>query len=102
MQRLAHPFPEQAYRAQMFAAALHNTYGRLPRIDVPTLVVHGRRDRMIPVDNAHLIAERVPRAQTLILEDSGHLYPTEEPEVDPMIAAFLESSGESGSHSNSN
>ena len=27
--RLAHPFPEQAYRAQMVAAALHNCYRRL-------------------------------------------------------------------------
>ena len=31
-------------------------------IDVPTLVVHGRHDRMIPVANAQLIAERVPGA----------------------------------------
>ena len=41
--RLAHPFPEQAYRAQMVAAALHNCYRRLQRIEAPTLVVHGRR-----------------------------------------------------------
>jgi hypothetical protein len=32
----------------------------------------------------------------LILEDSGHLYPTEEPEVDPMIAAFLEEQDANG------
>ena len=44
--------PSSAYRAQMFAAGLHNCYGRLPRIDAPTLVVHGRHDRMIPVANA--------------------------------------------------
>jgi pimeloyl-ACP methyl ester carboxylesterase len=87
--RLAHPFPERAYRAQMFAAGLHNCYGRLASIAVPTLVVHGRHDRMIPVANAQLIAERIPGARLRILEDSGHLYPTEEPEVDDAIAAFL-------------
>ena len=46
--RLAHPFPEQAYRAQIVAATLHNTYRRLKRIEAPTLIVHGREDRVIP------------------------------------------------------
>jgi pimeloyl-ACP methyl ester carboxylesterase len=91
--RLAHPFNERAYRAQMFAAALHNCYGHLPRIEVPTLVVHGRHDRVIPVANAHLIAERIPGADLRILEESGHLYPTEEPEVDDAIGAFLQAQG---------
>ena len=39
--RLEHPFPEQAYRAQLWAAALHNCQRRLKRIEAPTLVVHG-------------------------------------------------------------
>jgi pimeloyl-ACP methyl ester carboxylesterase len=93
-QRLAHPFAERAYRAQAFAAGLHNCYGRLPRIDVSTLVVHGRHDRMIPVANAQLMAERIPGARLQILDESGHLYATEEPEVDDAIAAFLEGAGE--------
>jgi pimeloyl-ACP methyl ester carboxylesterase len=92
--RLAHPFPARAYRAQMFAGAVHNCLGRLSRIAVPTLVVHGRHDRMIPVDNGRLIAERIPEARLRILEESGHLYPTEEPEVDDAIGAFLAAQGE--------
>jgi 3-oxoadipate enol-lactonase len=88
--RRASPFAERAYRAQMFAGAMHNCYGRLPSIAVPTLVVHGHHDRMIPVANAHLIAERIPDARLRILDESGHLYPTEEPEVDEAIASFLE------------
>ena len=93
-QRLAHPFAERAYRAQMFAAGVHNCYGRLPSIAAPTLVVHGHHDRIIPVANAQLIAERIPGARLQILEESGHLYPTEEPEVDDAIAAFLAEAGE--------
>jgi pimeloyl-ACP methyl ester carboxylesterase len=89
-QRLAHRFPEQAYRAQMWAAALHNCYGRLERIRVPTLVVHGSDDRMIPVENGRLIAERVPGARLMELPEIGHLYPTEAPDVDEAIAAFLQ------------
>jgi pimeloyl-ACP methyl ester carboxylesterase len=88
--RLALPFPVQAYRAQMWAATLHNCYGRLHRIDAPTLVVHGARDRMIPVENGRMIAERIPGAQLLELPESGHLYPTEEPHVDDEIGAFMQ------------
>ena len=57
-------------------------------------MVHGRHDRIIPVANAQLIAERIPDARLQILEESGHLYATEEPEVDDAIAAFLAEAGE--------
>ena len=85
--RLAQPFNAQAYRAQMFAAALHNCYGRLDRIQVPTLVVHGTDDRVIPVENAHLMAERLPDCRLTVLEATGHLYVTELPEIDERSAA---------------
>src|SRR3954471_23107556 len=87
--RLSNPFNEQAYRAQLFAAALHNCHGRLDRIRAPTFVVHGDHDRVIPVDNAHMLAERIPDSRLRILNDAGHLYPTEEPDVDQSIGAFF-------------
>ena len=88
-QRLAYPFSEQAYRAQLFAAVLHDCYDRLNRIRAPTLVVHGDEDRMIPVQNGRMIAERIPGAKLLELPGTGHLYPTEAPHVDEEIAAFM-------------
>jgi len=87
--RLEHPFPEQAYRAQMVAAALHNCFRRLKRIEAPTLVVHGRKDRVVPVGNAEVLAERIPGARLRLLEDAGHLYATEQPDVDEEIARFF-------------
>ena len=89
--RLQNPFDVRAYRAHLYAASLHNCYGRLERIAAPTLVVHGGEDRMVPVANAQLLADGIPGAQLRILEESGHLYPTEEPGVDAEIAAFFES-----------
>jgi 3-oxoadipate enol-lactonase len=88
-QRLAHPFAADAYRAQLYAAGLHNCLGRLDRIEAPTLIVHGRHDRLIPVQNAELIAEHMADSRLEILKRSGHLYPTEEPHVDEMIGAFM-------------
>jgi pimeloyl-ACP methyl ester carboxylesterase len=87
--RLAQPFSERAYRAQLFAAAWHNCLGALGRIAAPTLIVHGAVDRMIPVGNAELMAERIPGARLRVLEDAGHMYPTEEPKADQAIARFL-------------
>jgi pimeloyl-ACP methyl ester carboxylesterase len=88
--RLTQPFSVQAYRAQMFAAALHNCYGRLDRIEAPTLVVHGADDRIIPVENAYLMAERLPNCRLTVLESTGHLYPTEMPEIDDAIGYFFD------------
>jgi 3-oxoadipate enol-lactonase len=87
--RLENPFDEHAYRAQMCAAGLHNCYGRLSRLQHPTLVVHGSADRVIPVENARLMAERIPGAKLRILRDCGHLYPTEAPRVNQAIGDFL-------------
>jgi 3-oxoadipate enol-lactonase len=89
-QRLAHPFPEQAYRAQLWAAALHDCYSRLDRIEAPTLVVHGSDDRMVPVENGRMIADRIPGARLIEVEESGHLFPTEAPGVDEEIGEFLQ------------
>jgi 3-oxoadipate enol-lactonase len=90
-QRLAHPFPEEAYRAQLWAAALHDCSGRLHRIRAPTLVVHGREDRMIPIENGRMLAERIPGARLIEVEQCGHLYPTEAPHIDKAIREFMQS-----------
>lgn len=45
----------------------------LPTIDVPTLVVTGSADRLIPPDVTAAIAERVAGAELLRIEGAGHL-----------------------------
>ena len=41
---------------------------RLPDIEIPTLVVHGRRDPFFPAGNAEAIAREIPRARLLVHE----------------------------------
>ena len=36
------------------------------------------------------MAERLPNCRLSVLEDSGHLYPTEAPEVDEAIGGFFD------------
>ncbi|MET7358205.1 alpha/beta hydrolase [Streptomyces sp. NPDC005562] len=48
---------------------------RLPEIDVPTLVVHGRRNRFFPVGNGEAIAREIPGARLLVLEEAATTIP---------------------------
>jgi pimeloyl-ACP methyl ester carboxylesterase len=48
---------------------------RLPEIEVPTLVVHGRRDPFFPVGNGEAIAREIPGARLLILEEAATAIP---------------------------
>lgn len=62
----------------------------LKKVDLPALVVWGDDDRIVPVDQAALWAQALPRAQTLIVERSGHLPHYEHPAlVGEKILAFL-------------
>ncbi|MEB8338331.1 alpha/beta fold hydrolase [Streptomyces endophyticus] len=44
---------------------------RLPGIDVPTLVVHGRLDPFFPVGNGEALAREIPGARLLVLEETA-------------------------------
>lgn len=48
---------------------------RLPEIEVPTLVVHGRCDPFFPVGNGEAIAREIPRTRLLILEEAATAIP---------------------------
>jgi pimeloyl-ACP methyl ester carboxylesterase len=65
---------------QVQAIAAHDTSERLAGISMPTLVVHGSEDQMLPADNGRMIAERIPGARLEVLEDVGHAFWWERPE----------------------
>ena len=48
---------------------------RLPEIEIPTLVVHGRRVPFFPVGNGEAIAHEIPGARLLVLEDAATAVP---------------------------
>ena len=66
--------------AQLQACAAHDTCARLPWLQMPTLVVHGTADRILPFSNGELIASRIAHAQLEVLEGIGHLFFWERPE----------------------
>jgi pimeloyl-ACP methyl ester carboxylesterase len=50
-----------------------NTFKRLKNISVPTLIVHGKKDLILPPKNAEILVEQIPEAKILYLEKSAHL-----------------------------
>lgn len=73
------PAPIPVIMLQMQAIAGHDTSARLPQLRMPTLVVHGDEDQMLPVQNGRLIASLIPGAQLEILPGVGHMFWWEQP-----------------------
>ena len=69
------------YLGQLQAIIAWESFTRLPQIAAPTLVIHGKTDRLIPVGNGEMIAARIPGAQLVLLERAGHLFSTDQTEA---------------------
>ena len=70
--------PMIARQAQAIAG--HDASRRLGAIAVPTLVIHGDEDEMLPVENGRWIAEQIRGARYEELEGVGHMFWIEQPE----------------------
>ncbi len=64
---------------QLAAVVRHATESRLPRIDAPTLVITGDRDRLVPVENSRRLARAIRGARLVELAGAGHCFPLERP-----------------------
>ncbi len=63
---------------------------RLPRIEVPALVVCGEHDAIIPVQEMRTIAESLPHGRFVEIPEAGHMAPLENPTpVNAAIREFL-------------
>jgi pimeloyl-ACP methyl ester carboxylesterase len=47
-------------------------FAELASITMPTLVVNGNNDVMVPTINSFLLSQHLPNAQLIIYPDSGH------------------------------
>ena len=87
--RLADPVDRSVYARQVGAGIGHDTSFRLDEVNVPTLIVHGNEDRVVPVESARMLAEAIPHAELKTWPRAGHIYTTDEPKVDRHVVRFL-------------
>ena len=61
--------------ALAFAASSATPISSLRRLKIPTLVIHGTEDRLLPYAHGEAIAETIPGAKLLTIEKMGHDLP---------------------------
>jgi pimeloyl-ACP methyl ester carboxylesterase len=66
--------------AQLQACVAHDASGRLHELGMPTLVIHGTDDQLLPVGNGRQIAALIAGSQLEILDRTGHMFFWEHPE----------------------
>jgi pimeloyl-ACP methyl ester carboxylesterase len=57
------------------------------QIHVPTLILHGTADAIVPIEESRRLAERLPDAELVEFEGSGHVPPMTRP--DEVVEAIL-------------
>ena len=63
----------------------------LSQIQVPTLVVHGQEDQLIPADEARATAAALPHGELVLIPEAGHLPNLEQPGLfNETVRIFLE------------
>jgi len=61
----------EGQEALVAAGGVIITDEELASIGCPTLIMHGKRDRIVPADYARILSERIPGSQMLLF-DAGH------------------------------
>ena len=70
----------------------YDTRERLPEIEIPTMVVWGLNDQIVPVEGALGYHRLIPHSRLEIFERTGHLPMLERPQrFNPLLEGFIES-----------
>lgn len=83
--RAANPIDPVGYQAQLAIGLglLHEEAcfeHRLSSLAIPTLILFGAHDAVVPPANADLLARQIAHSRVHILPDAGHFFPLETPE----------------------
>jgi pimeloyl-ACP methyl ester carboxylesterase len=91
------PISLEAYNAQMAigltlrGASVEDSYQpKLGKITAPTLIMFGEADRVMPPENAELLAKEIRNSQVEILPNAGHFFAFDNPDLAvSVIDSFL-------------
>ena len=78
----------EGYRRQLLARQGHDTFDRLPGLDMPVFVCGGTYDGIAPVSNQEALQRQIPGARRELFE-GGHAFLQEDPRAFERVIAFL-------------
>ena len=84
-------YPEGFSRQLMAILANGDRREKLKSLKVPTLVIHGKDDPLVPVEGGIDISKNIPEAELLLIDGMGHSLP---PETWPQIAEAIKRNAE--------
>ena len=84
--RLANPIEPASYHAQLAIglgllteeAAFED---KLSRLSMPTLILFGAHDKVVPPENASLLEAKIANSKVILFPNAGHFFPMEIPEA---------------------
>lgn len=73
-------FPHSAEEIARRNEAIHifDFCKRLSEIIVPTLIMHGADDQLVPAGNAEILAQRIPNSELILIRNTAHIFFIEE------------------------
>lgn len=95
--RVENPILPAPYKAQMevglgLLSEEASFEHKLKNISMPTLILFGEYDKVVPPGNAELLARELPDHKIVILPNAGHFFPLETPQAaNAAILDFLKS-----------
>ncbi len=83
------PISNEAFMRHLSAIMNFDAWSRLSQIKAPTLVLHGKKDILVPPENGSILAEAVPNAKLVYFENSAHGLIEEMEKVLTVLLDFL-------------
>ena len=91
---LSSSFHPAGLRVMARASAAADLREMLPRVAVPTLVIHGSKDRRSPLSVSEALHAGIPGSRLSVIDGAGHLTNMEAPEeFNRLLRAFLREAG---------
>lgn len=88
--RLEQDAGDVARESQGAAGVNFDVSDRVQGIELPTLILHGTDDRVVPIENSELLAEKIEGSRFERIEGGSHLFMIEQSEeVNDHLAQFL-------------
>jgi pimeloyl-ACP methyl ester carboxylesterase len=89
--RRRQPTDPAGYMAQLQGIFAWGSHSRLNQIRVPTLIVHGDCDRLIPPQNAQILHDAIKGSELVMIHNASHIFETDQPGLaSQAVLTFLE------------